>query len=77
MAQRATCSFHYERSDGGPGYVALDQVVSDDHEALKGRESFFLPVADATGPDSDPDGGAGSDAPKPAPKPAAKRTTKS
>jgi len=62
MPKRATVSFHYARPDGSDGYVALDQVVDDDHEALAGRESLF---ADAPGAD-----------PAPGPvKPAQRRTT--
>ena len=46
MPHRATCSFHYARPDGSEGYVAVDQVVSADHEAFKGRESLFVAVPD-------------------------------
>lgn len=42
MAQRAKCSFMYERGDGGFGFVAVGDVLPDDHEAVAGRGMFFF-----------------------------------
>lgn len=54
MAQRAKVSFMYERADGSTGYVAVDQELPDDHEAVIGRKGlFFTTVEDAADPFAD------------------------
>lgn len=51
MAQRAKVSFMYERADGSTGYVALNDVLPDDHEAVIGRKGLFFT---STEPEADP-----------------------
>ena len=56
MAPRAKVSFMYEKAEGGSGYVAVNQMLPDDHEAVTGREGlFFTRVEDPADPFAETD----------------------